>query len=139
MCNKDSKGSVTAEIAVASVRTVPVSAHTTSRPFAGSDPTEDGVGPVSIGTPEHRPPAADQLADVASLIMPDTTDAVIPGVDCMPSEVRGIRTGRREYTFVGAGADLSRMAQDLQAMRQEQRRGIPPRWPLHRQVRASPP
>lgn len=127
MCNKDSKGSITAEIAVASVCTVAVSAHATSRPFAGSDPTEDGVGPVSIVTPEHRPPAADQLAEVASLTMPDTTDAVIPGVDCTPSEDRGIRTGRREYTFVGAGADLSRMPRDLQAMREEQRRGIPPR------------
>jgi hypothetical protein len=127
MCNKVFKKSVTAEIAVASVYTVAVSAHTFSRSFTGSDPTHDSVGPVSIVTPEHRPPAADQLADVASLTMPDTTDAVIPGVDCTPSENRGIRTGRREYTFVATGADLFRMPQDLQAMREEQRGGIPPR------------
>jgi hypothetical protein len=127
MCNKDFKRSVTAEIAVASVCTVTVSAHTTSRPFVGSDPTEDGIGPVSIVTPEHRPPAADHLAEVASLTMLDTTDAVMPSVDCMPSEVRGIRTGRREYTLIGAGADLFGMLQDMQAMRKEQRHGIPPR------------
>jgi hypothetical protein len=127
MCNKDSKESIPAEIAVASVCTVAVSEHTTSRPFAGSDPTEDGVGPVSTVTPEHRPAAVDQLADVAALTMPDTTDAVIPGVDCTPSEDKGITTGRRECTFVGAGADLSRMPQDLQALWEEARRGIPPR------------
>ncbi|MEA3102730.1 MAG: hypothetical protein QOF74_6970 [Caballeronia mineralivorans] len=119
MCNKDSKESTTAEIAVASVCTVAVSAHTTSRPFAGSDPTEDGVGPVSIKTPERRPPATDQLAEVASLTMLDTTDAVMPSVDCTPSQDRGIRTGRREYTFVGTGGDLSRMPRDLHAIREE--------------------
>jgi hypothetical protein len=128
MRNKDSKESIPAEIAVASVCTAAVSAHTTSRPFAGSDPTEDGVGPVSIVTPEHGPPAAEQFAEVASLTMLDTTDAVMPSVDCTPSEDRGIRTGRRGYTFVGAGADFpTRMSQDLQATREEQRRSIPPR------------
>jgi len=73
------------------------------------------------------------------MTMPDTTDAVIPGVDCTPSEGRGIGTGRREYTFVGAGTHLSRMTHDLQVMREEQRRDIAPRSPLHRQVRASRP
>ena len=126
MCNKDSKESIPAEIAVASVCTVAVSEHTTSRPFAGSDPTEDGVGPVSTVTPEHRPAAVDQLADVAALTMPDTTDAVIPGVDCTPSEDSGIRTGRREYTFVGTGGGLSRMPRDLHAMREELHHGILP-------------
>jgi hypothetical protein len=125
MCIKDSKESITAEVAVALIFTVAVSAHTTSHSFAGSDPTEDGVGPVSIVTPEHRPPATTQLAEVTSLTMPDTTDAMIPGIDCTPSEDRGIRTGRREYTFVGAGADLSRMPRDIQAMQEEQHRGIP--------------
>jgi len=125
MCIKDSKESITAENAVASIFTVAVSAHTTSHSFAGSDLTEDGVGPVSIVTPEHRPPATTQLAEVTSLTMPDTTDAMIPGIDCTPSEDRGIRTGRREYTFVGAGADLSRMPRDIQAMQEEQHRGIP--------------
>jgi len=127
MCNKDSKESIPAEITVASVGTVAESEHTTSRRFARSDPTEDGVGPMSIVTPGHRLLAADQLAEVASLTMLDTTDAVMPSVDCTPSQDRGIRTGRRECTFVGAGADLSRMPQDLQALWEEQRRGIPPR------------
>jgi hypothetical protein len=127
MCNKDSKESIPAEIAVASVGTVAESEHTTSRRFAHSDPTEDGVGPMSIVTPGHRLLAADQLAEVAALTMLNTTDAVIPGVDCTPSENKGITTGRRECTFVGAGADLSRMPQDLQALWEEARRGIPPR------------
>jgi hypothetical protein len=126
MCNKDSKESIPAEIAVASVGTVAESEHTTSRRFAHSDPTEDGVGPMSIVTPGHRLLAADQLAEVAELTMLNTTDAVIPGVDCTPSEDSGIRTGRREYTFVGTGGDLSRMPRDLHAMREELHHGILP-------------
>jgi hypothetical protein len=127
MCNKDSKEPIPAEIAVASVGIVAGSEHTTSRRFARSDPTEDGVGPMSIVTPGHRLLAADQLTEVAALTMLNITDAVIPGVDCTPSENKGITTGRRECTFVGAGADLSRMPQDLQALWEEARRGIPPR------------
>jgi hypothetical protein len=39
--------------------------------------------------------------------MPDATDAVIRDFDCTPSEDGGIRTARREYTFVSSGAHLS--------------------------------
>jgi hypothetical protein len=60
MCNKDSKERIPAEIAVASDCAVAVSAHTISRSFTDSDPTDDTVGLASIVTPEHRPPATDQ-------------------------------------------------------------------------------
>jgi hypothetical protein len=118
MCIKDSKESITAEITVASIYTLAVSARTTSHSFAGS-----------VVTPEHRTSATIRLTEVTSLTMPDTTDALISGIDCTPSEGRGIRTGRREYTFVGATADLSRMPRDLQAMREEPPPGIPLRSP----------
>jgi len=38
--------------------------------------------------------------------MLDAPDAVMPGIDCTAGEVGGIVTGRREYTFVGSGANL---------------------------------
>jgi hypothetical protein len=136
MCDKVFKESVTAEIAVESVCTVAVSAHTTARPFAGSDPTDDSVGPVSILKPERRPPAADQLAEVASLTMPDTTDAVIPGVDCAPSADKSGPVAVNTRSSAQVPKSPSRMLQDLQAMRVEQCRGIPLRERLHRQVRA---
>lgn len=127
MCNKDSKERIPAEIAVTFDCAVAVSARTISCSFTDSDPTDDSVGLASIVTREHRPPATDQLAEVASLTMLDTTDAVIPGVDCTPSEDTGIRTGRGGYTFVGASADLLQMPWDLQVVLEKRRRGIAPR------------
>ena len=108
MCSKGlPKGFVTAEIAVASTWTVFVSTHAYSRPFSGSYPTNDGHGPASIVTRDHGPPAANHLAELASLSTPEATDAVIPDIDRTPSEDRRIRTGHREHTFVSIAADLS--------------------------------
>ncbi|NPT54207.1 hypothetical protein [Paraburkholderia elongata] len=81
MRNKDPKGFITAEVEVASACTAAVSARKSYRAFAGSDPTDDGLGPVSIVTPNHEPPAADRRGQVASLSMTDATDAAIPGID----------------------------------------------------------
>ena len=107
MCNSDPKKFTTAEIPATSACTDAASAPKSSRSLAGFNPTGEGHGRVRIVTPDHRLPAADHFAEVVSLTMRDATDGVIWGFDCMPSEERGIRAGRREYAFVSSGAGLS--------------------------------
>jgi hypothetical protein len=107
MLNKEPKGFITAEIALTSACPDAVSANRSSSPFVGPNRTDGDRGRVSIVTPDHGPPAADHLAELVSSTMPDATDAVIRDFDCTPSEDGGIRTARREYTFVSSGAHLS--------------------------------
>jgi hypothetical protein len=100
MYNRDPRGLVTTENAVASVYIVAGPADTSSCPFTGSDAMEEGRGPASIETQDHGSPASDHHEPLAPVVMQDATGTVMPGVNCTCGKDRGIRNRQRGYMFV---------------------------------------